>query len=191
MAHCEHGPCVANSREQESGASPIDARHVDAVAALRARATHRAGHHQLLVERIARQIGRPRAIYVLLACIALWVGVNLAMREPFDKAPFFALQGILAVYASLVTTMVLTVQSRQQKEAEHQSSLELQVNLASEHKAAKIIELLEELRRDLPNVHDRRDTQAELLSRAVNTEAVSQALEERFEVPDATAPSRS
>ena len=42
----------------------------------------------------------------------------------------------------------------------------LELAILSEQKIAKVIQLLEELRRDNPNIHDRRDPEAETMSRA-------------------------
>ena len=162
--------------------------HVEVIHTLQSRANQRVGHHQRIMERVARQVGRPRSIYVLLVVVSAWMILNLELAKPIDPSPFFGLQGLLGLYAALVTTIVLTVQNRVQREGEHKSSLELQVNLAAEHKTAKIIQLLEELRRDMPNVHNRRDTQAEALSRAVDTHAVIDALEESLERPSNVAP---
>ncbi len=75
-----------------------------------------------------------------------------------------------------MSTLVLITQTRQQRQAEHRSSLELQVNLTAEQKIAKLIELIEELRRDIPSVANRVDLQAETMAQAVDPEAVLTAL---------------
>jgi hypothetical protein len=61
------------------------------------------------------------------------------------------------------------------------SHLDLQVNLLAEEKNSKIIRMLEELRRDLPNVRDKSDPEAEELSRPTDTEAVLSIIEESSE----------
>ena len=53
--------------------------------------------------------------------------------------------------------------------------------MLAEQKIAKLIALVEELRRDLPNVHDRRDSLAEAMIRPVDPHAVASALETTFE----------
>jgi uncharacterized membrane protein len=54
----------------------------------------------------------------------------------------------------------------------------------TEQKAAKLIDLLEELRRDLPNVKNRHDSEAAALQKSMNPDLVLAALDERSE-PDA------
>jgi len=67
----------------------------------------------------------------------------------------------------------------------------LQVSLLAEQRTAKIVALLEELRRDMPNVRNRVDLVAEAMQQAVPPTAVSSALDEGLsnavsagEVPD-------
>ena len=99
----------------------------------------------------------------------------------FDAPPFFWLQGFIGFYAAVVTTMVLAIQNRQSREAERRAHLELQVNLLAEQKAAKIIALLEELRRDLPNVANRVDPLANAMAKQVDPRAVLDAMDSNAE----------
>jgi uncharacterized membrane protein len=57
------------------------------------------------------------------------------------------------------------------------------VNLLAEQKTAKLIALLEELRRDLPNVHNRHDPQAAAMEHATDPQAILNALEETIAEP--------
>jgi len=57
----------------------------------------------------------------------------------------------------------------------------LQLNLLSEQKIAKIIAILEELRADLPNVHDRYDPEAIVMQEAADPIAVLNALQETLQ----------
>jgi uncharacterized membrane protein len=60
------------------------------------------------------------------------------------------------------------------------SQLDLQVNLIVDQRCAKIIELIEELRRDSPNLHDRHDQAAEMLKSAIDPEEIVTAIETRI-----------
>jgi uncharacterized membrane protein len=94
-----------------------------------------------------------------------------------DPPPFFWLQGMVALSALLMTTMVLITANRQTRNAEERSHLDLQVNLLAERKVAKLIALVEELRRDLPMVRDRIDREADSMQKAVDPDAMMAALE--------------
>lgn len=141
--------------------------------------------HQRRVERINALVGRPRTLYLLLGISVGWGLANAIAAStgyaPWDEPPFFWLQGAMGLYAALVSTMVLTTQNRHQKHVEQRAYLELQINLMEEQKIAKVISLLEELRRDMPSVRDRVDAQAEAMIQAVDPEAVMRALEETLE----------
>ena len=93
------------------------------------------------------------------------------------------MQGIIGLGALLTTTVVLSKQNRFTKLAEQREHLDLKVTLLTEQKVAKLIDLLEELRRDLPNVKDRHDPEAATLQQSMNPELVLAALGERGE-PD-------
>ena len=133
-------------------------------------------------ESISDFVGRPLFLGVILLFVTVWIGANLALpvlgRKAFDAPPFFWLQGILALSALLTTTVVLAKQNRIAKLDEQRAHLDLKVTLLIEQKTAKLIDLLEELRRDLPNVKDRHDSSAAVMQQAMNPELVLAALDE-------------
>lgn len=154
--------------------------NVDAIYKLTEQHARSAGVHQLRVERAARAIGRPATLSCLVVAAIVWIVVNgMVLRYPLDPAPFFWLQGTLALYAAVVSTLVLVAQARLAREADQRAHLELHVNLLAEQKATKIISLLEELRRDLPNVRNRVDPSAEAFRTEVDPQLVDEALRSR------------
>ena len=96
----------------------------------------------------------------------------------FDPPPFFWLQGIVSLGAFLVATAVLIKQDRLGKLSEQREHLYLKVTLLTEQKTAKLIELIEELRHDLPNVENRHDPEAVALKQSMNPDQVLAALAE-------------
>ena len=158
-----------------------EAEHAETVAAIRARVIDQMSPSQRVVEKLTAYVGRPTTIVVLVALIGAWIAwnssVHLAQGGPVDPPPFFWLQGAVALYAALVTTFILTTQNREKRHAEQRSFLELQVNLLAEQKTAKIIELIEELRRDMPTVRNRVDKEADALQSPVDPHAVMNRLE--------------
>ncbi len=167
--------------EQEPNSTVLD-RNVKAINALRQRADERASTHQLFIERVTEALGRPRTIYVVVALVAAWMAWNLVAPRfgltPLDPPPFFWMQGTIGLAALLMTTMVLTTQNRQVRHGDQRAHLDLQVNLLAEQKIAKVVGLLEELRRDLPSVANRRDLVAEAMTEPVSPDNVITALEE-------------
>jgi len=137
---------------------------------------------QRILERISLVIGKPTYLGFILLGVVLWMGANILLhrvgRTAFDPPPFFWLQGLVGLGALLTATVVLAKQNRFSKLAEQRAHLDLKVTLLTEQKAAKLIDLLEELRRDLPNVKDRPDPEAAALQQSMNPDLVLAALDE-------------
>jgi uncharacterized membrane protein len=169
-------------RPQPAPPAPQPVQSLETVLALRAREEEEIGKHQRLVERVTSAVGRPRTIYVTLVFVASWIAYNLAARSwgwrTPDAPPFVWLDSLVTLASLLMTTIVLTTQNRQAMHADRRARLDLQVNLLAEQKVAKLIALVEELRRDLPNVRNRKDSIAEAMTKAVDPEAVLTALDE-------------
>jgi uncharacterized membrane protein len=163
------------------------AQNIETIAHLHTEAEGKVGRSQRVIERLTASIGQPWALSVILGIVAVWVALNTwgpSVGIPqMDPPPFSWLQGAVSVAALLVTTMVLTTQNRQAKRASQRGNLELQVNLVAEQKIAKLISLLEELRRDLPSVRDRVDPVADAMAEAVDPQAVLTVLEEDVQSP--------
>jgi uncharacterized membrane protein len=152
-----------------------------AVLALRARQEKQVGRHQRFVERLTHTLGRPRTLYFTLLMVGAWMAYNVlspgASLPVLDPPPFSRMQGVIGLAALLMTTMVLTTQNRQARHTEQRAHLDLEVNILAEKKIAKLISLIEELRRDMPNVHNRTDSVAEGMTHSLDTRAVLTALE--------------
>ncbi len=162
--------------------------NIEAVLDFYTREEQRISASQRLLERISSFVGQPAFLGIILLLVALWilanVGLRLSGRAEFDPAPYFWLQGMVALSSLLTATVVLGKQNRLSRLEEQRAHLELKVNLLTEQKAAKLIDLMEELRRDLPNVRDRHDSKAAALQQAMNPDQVLAALDERSEPGD-------
>ena len=158
---------------------------VDTIAALQARAERNVSIHQRTVETVTAFLGRPLFLNLVLIFVALWILANLFPKrfglKQFDQPPFYWLQGVVTLGALLLTIVILITQNRQARLAERRAQLDLQVNLLAEQKVAKLIALVEELRRDLPSVVNRIDLEAEAMSESADPHAVLEALEEKIE----------
>lgn len=175
-------PAMGTPPNRDAGKGAFDPH---AVLALRARQEEQVDRHQRLIERLTYGLGRPSTIYTTLLMVVAWIAFNLLAPvfslPVLDPPPFSRMQGVISLTALLMTTMVLTTQNRQARHAEQRAHLDLEVNILSEQKIAKLIGLIEELRRDMPNVHNRRDSVAEEMTRALDPETVISALEETMD----------
>jgi uncharacterized membrane protein len=125
-------------------------------------------------------ISRPIFVGILLALVLAWLTANVmlppAMR--IDPPPFAYLSLALAIGATCLAVLILATQWRADRLADHREKLILELTSLSEQKTAKLIALIEELRRDLPIVRNRRDAEAEQMTESTSMSAVSEALRE-------------
>ena len=156
--------------------------NIETIVALHARAEQDVPRLQRNVEAVASFFSRPIFLFGILFVVAFWILANLLLQRahlpPFDAPPFNALELMLSCGSLLIATGVLIKQERQEKLAEQRTQLILQLNLISEQKIAKLVALLEELRRDLPDVQNRRDPEADVMQQAADPQVVMAALEE-------------
>jgi len=113
---------------------------------------------------------------------ALWVaGNSVALARgvrPWDVSPFGWLQTVLGSMAFFVALIILATQRRADHLAEHREQLTLELAILSEQKSAKIISLLEEMRRDNPLLKNRVDEEAAAMAVAADPQAVLDAIKE-------------
>lgn len=158
---------------------------VEAIAQLHAEHYEQSTPLQKVVDRVTAKAGRPEFVAVLTVVGLLWVVLNLLMAmmgyKPWDEPPFFWLQGAVTLTALYMTLLILATQRREDQLASRREQLTLQLGILSEQKAAKIIELLEELRRDLPMLQNRVDHEAAAMSVPADPQAVFEAIKEEHQ----------
>jgi len=163
-------------------------RDIEAIVTLRMNAERKVSGHQRIIEKVTSILGRPLAVYITIGAAIVWMSVNTFHRSlelpVFDAPPFSGLQEIVGLCALLMTIIVLTTQNRQAKFAEQRRHLDLQISLLTERKVSKVIELLEDLRRDLPSVHNRLDTEAEAMQEPIDPHTALTALNQTLQEAD-------
>jgi uncharacterized membrane protein len=157
-------------------------RNIAAVQAFFERQANDLSASQRLAERIARAVGRPSSLALLVGIVVGWIVINTLLpffgHEALDPAPYFWLQGLVSLTALLITTVVLIKQNRVARLAEQRDHLDLKVMMLIEQKAAKLIDLIEEMRRDAPDLPNRHDPRASALRQALRPDGVLAALGE-------------
>ncbi len=192
-----NNPAVPSASAPDFRDTAVESEHdqvsqnIEAVLEFYTREEQKISRSQRIMERISCFIGQPVFLGIILLLVALWMVVNGVMRQfgmvEFDPAPFFWLQGIVGLGALLTATVVLIRQNRLAKLAEQRAHLDLKLTLLTEQKATKLIDLMEELRRDLPNVKNRHDPEAVALQQSMSPEQVLATLDERGEPDEQSA----
>ena len=96
-------------------------------------------------------------VYLHAVWFGVWVVVNMGLLERFglgvfDEFPFGLLTMIVSLEAIFLATFVLISQNRMARASEKRAELELQVNMLAEQKAAKTLEMLDHLTRQLDQI---------------------------------------
>jgi uncharacterized membrane protein len=132
------------------------------------------------IERLTDWIGRPWSAYAVIAFIALWIGIDrfAGPQHRFDSTAFPLLQLILTILSLLTALFILITENRQSEHADQRAKVTLQIALINEQKTAKIIELLEQLRKDDPHVPDREDEEAQRMADPTDLREAIEKLEE-------------
>jgi uncharacterized membrane protein len=154
---------------------------IQTIVKLHADHRQRATPFQRGIEGITDQLGRPACLGFLAFVIIVWIAANLVMlwlgSSAVDPPSFNWLQTILALMALSMTLLIVATQRRADELATIREQLTLQMALIAEQKTAKIIELIEEMRRDIPWTKDRIDQEARAMAAPADFSAVITAIE--------------
>jgi uncharacterized membrane protein len=142
---------------------------------------------QLLIERISRFLGSPAYFAFALVFIAAWMLINgwgaHAGWHPIDQPPFSWLQGLVSSNALLLTVAVLIRPNRMAQVAEHRSHLDLQINLLTEQKVTKILQIVDELQRNLTALQPRPDSEVAEMTKPADAHALMHAIKQKHSNP--------
>jgi uncharacterized membrane protein len=169
-----------------STSAPILPAHINetikGIAELHAQHLRQATPVQRVVDRSVKLVGRPQFVATLTGIVLIWICGNIGLgRHAFDRPPFQMLQDVGELVGLYITILILITQRRENELTELREQLTLELAILCEQKNAKIIQLLEELRRDSPLIEDRDDAEAAALSVPADPQAVLEAIKESHE----------
>jgi len=135
---------------------------------------------QRSIDRLTALVATPAALVTLTIGVALWISVTvLVSRRGIDQPSFGWLELFASCAALLVAGVILVTQRREDQLAERRGQLTLELAILADKKSAKIIALLEELRRDHPQVSDRLDPVSAEMATPTDVPTVLAAIDER------------
>lgn len=168
---------------------------VKAIALLHAEHHRKSTLAERFVDRVTTSVGRPTFLLLLIGAIAIWMSLNelsyLRSGKALDAPPYAVLELTTTIIALLMAVMILISQSRADRLANLREQMTLEATLLTEQKTRKIIELLEELRRDSPDVRDRNDVEASQMAAKADPHQVLAKIDEVTQVHLAGAPPSS
>jgi uncharacterized membrane protein len=165
---------------------PVISDHIEQT--IRSVAQLRADHHESAtaieraVDRTTALLSRPWLLGVMTVVVVAWISVNLlAIRNgfrPFDPPPFAWLEGVVSLLSLYMVLLILAAQRREDRLAQRRELLILELAILGEQKTAKVIQLLEESRRDNPLIRNRVDPEADAMAQPADQQSVLDAITE-------------
>jgi uncharacterized membrane protein len=153
---------------------------VATIAAIHAAHYREARALQKAVSRATSGIAQPATLILITAAIAGWLVLNHVLpefgRAALDPFPFPLLATAVSTVALYLAAMILITQRHDDEIATRREQITLELAILSEQKSAKIIELLEEFRRNDPNQGNDRDEVAEALAKPADAQVVLDAI---------------
>ncbi|WP_174301231.1 DUF1003 domain-containing protein [Caulobacter sp. S45] len=134
------------------------------------------------------RLGRASTVTITVALLLAWIVYNLAGTRfglrVFDPRPFPLLSVGSSVVCLFTTLLILVTQRREEELARHRAQLTLHLVALAEQKIAKVIDLLEEQRRENPLLPSRDDHEARDMSQASDPDRVLDRIIETHELGD-------
>ena len=176
-------------QEEKTNAEPIgelsasEQENLDVLATYYEREDAELSGVQVVIERISAFFGSPAYFAFAVAFIVIWIAVNcVGVRFGWahvDRPPFFWLQGIVSANALLLTIAVLIRQNRMAQQAGHRAHLDLQINLLTEQKVSKVLQVLHGQDRGPASSSAIRDSEAADFAKPADPEAMLTAIKKR------------
>jgi uncharacterized membrane protein len=150
-------------------------------------AMHEAHHAQASrlerwIDKITATVARPSFLIYVAATICLWIIANSMApavgARATDAWPFTLLSLLVSCTALFISVLILASQRRADRLANLREQMTLEMVLLTTQKTSKLIDLMEELRRDSPDVKDRIDQEAIEMADMPDHETVLNAIQE-------------
>jgi uncharacterized membrane protein len=134
---------------------------------------------QRVIDRLTALVGTPIALVAMTLSVVVWIAAALLIGPRGAGQDAFGWLELAATCAALlVAVLILVTQRREDVLAQRRNQLILELAILSDKKAAKIIALLEEMRRDSPHVLDRVDPESEDMATPTNVLEVVAAIDQ-------------
>jgi uncharacterized membrane protein len=141
-----------------------------------------ADHHQnatpfqRVVDRTTTLLSHSHFIASLAIVVAGWIIFDLLTNTfnagAVDPLLFSSLGSAASLMSLFMVVLILGTQRREDALAQQREQLILELAIVSEQKTTKVIQLLEEARRDNPLIHNRVDQEAEAMAQPANPQSV-------------------
>jgi uncharacterized membrane protein len=158
---------------------------VDAVAQIHADHHLKRSAVERFMDNWTARLARPAVLAGVVCGVAFWMAINLLAPlggyTIIDAPPFPWLFEALTFLGLVMGILILSTQRRADQLAELREQMTLELASVTERKVAKVIELIEELRRDSPMLTNRIDHEAQQMSMRTSAGGVLTAIKDTHE----------
>ncbi|HYE65778.1 MAG TPA: DUF1003 domain-containing protein [Pyrinomonadaceae bacterium] len=167
--------------------SEIMRKNISAVAQMQRKVSEARTLQGRIADLITEFSGSMAFVYLHAIWFSVWILLNVGLIQlpyvsEFDPYPFGLLTLIVSLEAIFLATFVLISQNRLAEASERRAELDLQVNLLAEQKATKVLEMLDQITRQLDGMGSRfnfvPDPEVEALKVSPEPQEVLQVIEE-------------
>jgi uncharacterized membrane protein len=167
--------------------SEIMRKNITAISQMQRDATQARHLQDRIADLITAFSGSMAFVYMHAVWFGLWIMLNIGLIHvphitEFDPYPFGLLTMIVSLEAIFLSTFVLVSQNRLSEASEKRAELDLQVNLLSEQKASKVLEMLDQMTKQLDAMSDqfnfKHDPEVEALKGSPEPQEVLQVIDE-------------
>lgn len=132
-----------------------------------------------MIDRGTAGLSHPFCLLLIFLAAASWILLNTTLgQDGIDPPPFAWLSNVLTFFGVVIAILILSTQRRAAELAELREQLTLKMATVTERKVTKVIELLEELRRDSPDVKNRVDDEAKQMAARAQPSEILEAIAE-------------
>ncbi|HEY0006128.1 MAG TPA: DUF1003 domain-containing protein [Pyrinomonadaceae bacterium] len=151
---------ASETSEVSKAQSEIVRKNIEAIAAVQRQAAEGRTPQERIADAITEFSGSMAFVYMHAFWFGVWILLNIGLLHiphvsEFDPFPFGLLTLIVSLEAIFLSTFVLISQNRLAQVSERRAELDLQVNLLAEQKTAKILEMLDQVARELDGMSHR------------------------------------
>ena len=155
---------------------------IQSLAQLREDHHTRAPRLQRGMDGVIGRMASPGFLVAASGIVVAWLTANLVIVawgwRAFDPPPFVWLTSAMALVSFYVVLLIFAAQKREDQLAQHRELLIMELAIVSEQKIAKVIQLLEESRRDNPLIRNRNDSEAAAMALPADPRSVLGAITE-------------
>ena len=168
------------SPPQMSGLPGHEEESIDQIAALHVEHHQSASRLQRAMDWITDKLGRPIVVAAVIVGLSAWcTGAWVASDGHIEAPPFVYLELGATLAALLIAMLILVTQRRENLLAERRDQLTLELAILADKRTAKVIALLEEIRRDAPALTDRPDAESDAMAKPADPAQVLAEIDQR------------